>query len=151
MRIDSTEAVNIIRDQARLNLAEGFPSQLNPSVVPVIDMTPRFHKTCNVVENRTASGTIFTTATDVDTYITGATLSGAKAAASTGATLLISVVQDGITKSIVNIAGITLTAERDSIAHTFYPPIKVDRGSAVVCTAGGVWDAIRCTVQGFTV
>ena len=140
VHIQNTDAHNVIRQGAKLSLSEGYPTELQNTCVPVMDMTPNFHRKSNILigttQTTTAAFTVHTATADRDTYLTGATASiikNATADTATGAVLL-TVVQDTITKTIIALAVLTLTAQNQSIAIQFCNPIKIDRGSIVQMT-----------------
>lgn len=80
--------------------------------------------------NATAT-TIFTCSSTKDSYITHCSLSSIKDVTSTSTKSIITAVIDGATKEILEIAGITLTADSQAMACNFSTPIKVDRSSVI--------------------
>lgn len=137
MQIQNEEATRIIRDGAKLTLAEGFPQVLLPNVVPVMDMTPRFHRIVDLATSNssgsTSTLTLLTAASDKDTYITGCVLSYTKDATCDIANgrINFSAVVKGASKVIACLSCLTLTAQDKQIAVSFVPAIKIDRGTAV--------------------
>jgi len=132
MLIQNPVAAQVIRDQAKLTITEGFPQNLLANVQPVMDMTPRFHRTATAaISNSTGSGNsaVFTTSTNADTFITGATWGIVKDAtcdlASGGASL--TATQDGKSITLLTLPVLTLTAQSLIVSQVFNPPIKVDR------------------------
>jgi hypothetical protein len=138
MQIQNEEATRIIRDQAKLTLSEGFPQVLLPNVVPVMDMTPRFHKFANVLGSAgqivTGSLSAFTSHATYETYVTGLCANYSKDATCDIATGSISVIAviDGVSKQLARFSVVTLTAERENINITFRPAIKIDKNAAVL-------------------
>lgn len=151
MNIQNEEAIRIIRNGAKLTLSEGFPQVLLPNVVPVMDMTPRFHRVVNIVRNATSATTIYTVPSDKDFYLTYASLSAAQSAAGTGVSLSITVVIDGVARNLMDMATITLQACTESASNNFVPPVKVDRGSNIVLSASGSYDRLRGNISGYQV
>lgn len=138
-QVQNTEAINNIRAAARLSISEGFPQMLSPAIVPVLDMTPDFHKKSFVFSSSpttTGATTIYTTPTGKKTYLTGVMLDIVKNVTCDVATGVISVtaVIDGTTTTIVAVPVLTLTAERSDSEITFANPIAIDPGTAVSLT-----------------
>jgi len=137
MQIQNPDATEVIRNQAKLTIGDGWPSNLLPNVQPVMDMSPRFHRNINffVSNTRNTSGsTTSSTPADGDTFIVGCMLSVAKDATcdvATGTVAALQVQVSGVAQVILRIAGLTLTAERDSVVLMFDRPIKVDRNSTI--------------------
>lgn len=136
MDIQNNDAINIIKDQAKLAYADGWPSTLAPVVQPIIDMTPDFHRAgLSATASSGASGsvTVYTGVAGKKFFITGFLFSISKDAtcdiASGNPT--ISYTQGGIAKTLCGIAVITLTAERDSIHAQLAVPIPIDTGTSI--------------------
>lgn len=112
------------------------PNQTSDKVVLTYDYSNA--KYCDIVRRAAAvnstSGTIYTTSTDEDFYLCGASLSVIKDATSTSIASQIRVIIGGGTYQILDIAGITLTAATGSQTITFNPPLKIDRGSSILVT-----------------
>jgi len=144
VQIQNADAINAIRDGARLSLSEGFPTNLLPNIQPVLDMTPHFHKKCNVIKslldrNTTATGvTIYSVPAGRKFYICAISLCGSINATSDSTNAFISATIDGIATVIYQMSKLTLTTT--SVANTtpslFYPvPIVVDGGTNVTFTS----------------
>lgn len=151
MQIQNADATRIIRDGAKLTLSEGFPQVLLPNVVPVMDMTPRFHRVVNIVRNGTSASTIYAVPSDRDFYLTYASLSAAQAATGTGVSISITVVIDGVTRNLMDIATVSLQACTENVFNSFMPPVKIDRGSNIVLSASGSYDRLRGNIAGYQV
>jgi len=161
MLIHNAEVGEIVREQARLNIAEGWPQNLLPNVQPVLDITPDFHKKINLVKTLDSSGsgsaTVFTTATDVDTYITGIQFSFIKDATCDAANTSdpgITVTIGGLAVQICKLAMLTLTAQSQAIYMPLTIPVKVDRGTNVAITSVSytAGTLVRATsIHGYTV
>lgn len=137
--IQNTEVIQSVREAARLSLSEGFPTQLQGNIVPVVDVTPDFHKKSIISSSSpttTGATTILTTDAERFTYITAVQLGLVKNATCDVATGVIAVtgVIDGTTTTIAAIPVLTLTAERADIQIQFREPIKLDRNTAVSLT-----------------
>jgi len=137
MLIQNSYATQVIRDQAKLTLSEGFPQNLLPNVQPVIDMTPRFHRRADLLKaaSRTTSGsaTIFQTDAGKDTYITGLIFSVTKDSTCDMATgsVSLSCTVGGIAQTLCTLSVVTLTAQDKEIAIEFPVPIKIDPSTNV--------------------
>ena len=137
--IQNAEAIKIIRDECRLSISEGFPQVLGGTVLPVIDMSPVFHRkpfTVNANPVSTGAVTIYTTVAGEDVYISGIQLGFVQNVTSSAATGQISVtaVIDGTTVPLVSIPVLTLTAMSENTYVQFANPIKVDVATAIVLT-----------------
>lgn len=139
-QIQNVEAVNIIRDQAMLAIADGFPQTLQNTVVPVMDMTPSNHYLTQVKSNLTSSNTatIHTTDANKKTLLFGFTFSISKDATSDAATgsATISAVLAGVNTPICRIPYITTTSERQIVSVILQNPILVDKNSAITVSRG---------------
>lgn len=82
-----------------------------------------------------SSEVIMTTDSVKDTYISSVTLGVIKDTTATSTLSAITCVIRGVTKTLVSIPGITLTAQSEMVSASFSPPIKVDRSSAITMTA----------------
>jgi len=138
MQIQNEDATRIIREQAKLTLSEGFPQVLLPNVVPVMDMTPRFHRRTNIIKDSgttaNSNPTIYTVPAKKILYVTGARLAFVKSAdcdCGTGFNL-ISCPVDGASVTLISLPVLALTQERDSGQITFDNPIKLTAGTAIL-------------------
>ena len=145
MQIQNENASSIIREEAKLTLAEGWPQVLLPNVVPVMDMTPSFHQLTTIIKDSTTSAntnpTIYTVPAKKVFYLTALKLSYRKDAtcdASSGQQVITATI-DGSTVVICGLASITLTAESESIYQNFQRPIRLKAGSAIVSGRSGAF------------
>lgn len=156
--VDSSDMMTELRKAAKLGF-EPVDVKIS-SFSPSIEVNPKLVKEANIVSNltRTASGagTMFTTATGKETYITSATLSIIKDAACDAATgeITLYCAIDGTTIRLLTLPCLTLTAQSATVSMAFPRPIKVDEGAAlglasVTFTAGNL---VRSAgVTGFTI
>ena len=137
--IQNAEVIKQILTDTYINpLKEKVPNQLASKIVPVLSVNP--FRVANIVRYGNASGTIYTTPTDTDFFLTGFNMS-----ALTGSCIL-SIIIDGATVTLARIeAGAGLIT---ATANNFPFPIKLDRGSNIVMGAalGG-----NITIIGYTV
>ena len=140
MQVQNPEATQIIRDQAKLTVAEGFPQNLSSSIVPVMDMTPRFHRNeTSFANGYTTSGNISlaTSGQGKRFYITGYQIGIIKDATCDLASgdILVSYTQEGVSsRRLARIPTLTLTAQQISINHTLRNPILIDENSSITMT-----------------
>lgn len=160
--IYNTDLFKEIKDGAKIQqLTDAIPTQLQGTVVPVMEVNPKLLRRTNFIKsvNRTTSGnaTLFTTSSDVDTFITAVQLAFIQDATCDGAIgtpARLSVVIGGVSTVIIDLPALTLTACADATAVTFPHPLKIDRGSTMTL-GGSTYTAglkVRvATVYGFTV
>lgn len=156
MLIQNQDAAQIIRDQAKLTLSEGFPQNLLPNVQPVMDMTPRFHRTITTYASGVSTSgaqTVYTAVTGKRLYIVGVFLGVVKDATNDMATGAVTVTANvgGSSKTLAAIPVLTLTAQDQNSYVSFERPIVVDRGANVSTSATFTAGAMRrnVTIYGY--
>lgn len=137
MQIQNPFATEIIRREAGLTLAEGFPQNLTTNVVPVMDMTPSNHPVIFVANNNnngTGSGTIVQTKQGVRFRVKGIIAQILKDSACDVADGAVQwqIVQNGVQISICSIPIHTLTEQSVSIAMNFGYGIECDVNTSIV-------------------
>jgi hypothetical protein len=133
-----------------LNLKAGdFMSEEIDGPVGVIELNKPVIRIIKSLTATSGTGTIFTSASDKDTYLSCIVLSASKTAAESGTTASITCVLDGVTSTIAVIASVTLTADLQTIVVPLPVPIKVDRNTVVAYNIGGTWINIRCSVMAY--
>jgi len=135
--------------------SQGMKNQLpiKEEVTPVLEV----HKFSFIVKSlskaTTGAGTIYTTPTDQDFYLTSATMVLTKNAACDSTYLYMGVKPDGEVTSIplLILAGQTTTAESMQIANTYPYPIKLNRGQTIAIVPTFTAGAQTCygTITGF--
>lgn len=131
------DLVNTIIDRLKMNpVTDNIPRSVIPTIQPVFEID---QKKCTFARNGRASNatstTIMTTSSSMDTYLCGGSVSVAKDVSSTStATNLLVTLADGTAASIVEIVGITLTAQENCITTNFNPPLKLARNTIVAIT-----------------
>lgn len=158
MQIQNQDATQIIRDQAKLTLSEGFPQNLLPNVQPVMDMTPDFHHDVNTFSSaNSGSGSItaYSGAAGKQLAITGVQISYVKDATCDVATGSMSVVatKGGISRTIAAIAFLTLTAQHGSVSVAFERPFICDPATNITQSNTFTVGSMRrvVTVQGYEI
>ena len=134
--IDNTDTKKEMNDAMRGNAVSNIaPTKINDSVQPVININPKDYRRCNIIKRASAlnstSATIYTTPTDKDFYLVGATLSLIKDATSTSTYSALDVTINGARGEIIYIPTITLTAETQSLSISLPFPILVDRNTTI--------------------
>lgn len=101
-------------------------AEINPALVRRVDFVKSTGQT------NTTGGTIMTTASGVDTYLTGCFLAVNKdvSSASTDSSIKI-FLQDGSNPVLIRIPGITLTAQTDNVIINFSPAIRLAAGTII--------------------
>jgi len=136
IKIQNADAIQAIRAGAKLSISEGFPQELTGQALPVMDMTPNFHRFANIVRSvqATTSGTstLYTTPTDKDFYLTAASLNYEKDVVNDSLLVYLSVVIDGATNNVLRIGKLGTTASKGESSIALSPPIKLDRGSQIL-------------------
>ena len=150
MLVQNPDATEAIRSSGNLTLSEGYPQNMRGDIKAVMDMTPRTHRFNNVIASA-ASGTIYTTPTDRDFFLTGIDISGSKAVGDSGTVLSLLVNIDGIARTVSIIQKQTVTAESTDKSVQFAVPFKLTRGSVVTYTLTGTWTITQAIVMGYTV
>jgi len=133
MQIQNARAGEIIRDQAGLTLAEGFPQNLSSSIVPVMDMTPRFHRTIKIARqtSTTTSATVFSSSDKKRTFICGVQLTYSKDASNLSNQIDLRVAVDSVSTRIIEIAVTPSTAQNGSLYIQFPEPLLIDKNASV--------------------
>lgn len=139
MQVQNPEATQVIRDQAKLTLAEGFPQSLSSQIIPVIDMSPDFHKNLSSFvngSNATGNSVLYTGTSGKKLCIVSAAIAVAKDATCDLATgpIQITYVQGGVTKTLIALPNLTLTAQQMETSISLIRPIICDAGTNVACT-----------------
>lgn len=134
-QVQNSDAIKAIRDGARLSISEGFPQMLSNTIVPVMDMTPDFHRRATISKNSIGTTTgaisVYTTAANKDFYLTGLNMSFIKDVICDTAGMSLTVTTEGINKTIFGFPTITLTAQTANLSHDFTVPIKIDPNTVI--------------------
>lgn len=124
---------SIVQDALRIfnTKSDNLSDDLGLNIIPVIPVTPCARVVGNAAATNATSATILTTPTGRDFYLTGAALSMIKDVTSTSNSSTIRCVINGVTVIILDIAGITLTAQSATQTVVFNPPLKIDAGTNI--------------------
>lgn len=138
-----------IQDTLKLNpLTDAVPKAIVPTIQPTFEVHRKVSdQVSGLIATSTGVQTLLTASATKDTYITGATLSIIKDStcdmASGAVTITCVPNASGVSKNLVGIAILTLTAQADSISIAFPTPIKIARGSIV--TMPGAFTVGACS------
>jgi len=138
--IYNTDLTKAIAREAGVQTArDNIPSQIAEKVVPVIDVTPRQNRVCDIVRlgacSNATSATIYTTPADRDFYLVGASISVIKDITSTSTTSNLRVTINGVAQSLLSISTATLTIQTAQNSISLPVPIKCDRNSTITLTS----------------
>jgi hypothetical protein len=162
VRINNQDVMNKLAKNANIQIAqERAPNELAEKIVPTFETNPQLLKE-NIIlgstnKTSTGAGTIFTTDAQRETYITSIKYSYVKSATcdvATGAVATLTCVIDGVSKSLLSLVGLTLTAEKDTVVLNFTYPLKIDKNSIVAFgsesfTAGTLMR--YCSILGYVI
>lgn len=149
--INSQEMKKAFSDSTKTQLSEQ-PNQVdNRMVIPIVDITPIKHKYANVLKRQQGATTVtlHTTPTTGDFYLTSLCLSMIKDNTSTSVSSSIEVTVGGVAINIVEIRGVTLTAQSDTIVMSFPIPIKCDRNTTIRMVHNAAVAASAACIQGY--
>jgi len=124
---------------------DALSDDVMPNIQPVITLTP----VARILKSA-GSGTLYTTPSDKDFYLTGFSASFSKAVTDTGTSLTLTCFTEGVSVPLIRLAGVTLTVERDTVAVDLSIPIKVDRGTAIASGASGTFSSTAFCIRGYT-
>lgn len=125
-----------LRDGAKLPNTEANPTRLADSVIPVLDVTPAFHRTINsvgVASSTSGDVTVLTSSSTRKTFIVACSLGIAKDATADDSTGVLTLTSRGSMGSmrLLGIPKITLTALSQNISITFPQPIEINKSQTV--------------------
>lgn len=134
-----------------------IPKLLAKEIIPTIEINPILSKFCDIVRNasitNTTQATIFTTPDDpqISFFLIACSLSVIKDVLSTSTLTQIDIVVDGANRQVLNISGITLTAQNSTISIVLPHPLKIDRNTSITLNNGTAIANIRAdaSIVGF--
>lgn len=133
-QITNKDAIKALIDGAQLPIQD-FPNRLASSVVPVLDITPDFHRKINIVRTggsaTTGDTTIYTTPATRDFYLCSCFITSSDTATSDNTSILIFATIDGVERAILRHIKLTLVADNNTSTISFPNPIKIDRGTVM--------------------
>lgn len=137
-KIEKREVIQKLIDGLRLDVGlERIPMVVMDRVVPTFDIGE--DKDINIVSSgssaSTGTVTVFTTPTDQDFYLFGASLSYDKDATADNTIIqMIATPRGKAAANIMNVLNITTTARQDSLVVAFERGILLDRNSTITLT-----------------
>jgi hypothetical protein len=119
-------------------------------ITPTIEIRPRLNFFLQDQTSLTTK-TIFTTATDKDTYVTNLTLGVIKDVTSTSAFSRLLATVGGVVQALARIPSQTLTPQSEIVSINFNYPLKLDRGTSIQITNSTDVANISCsaTIAGY--
>lgn len=136
-----------------LNLKGESTNEIEDVIVPIIPIQRRADIVRTLTKTSTGGSLVFTTAADKDTYITAVSLNYSADNASDGVKISLSGTVDGVSREILTLCKITLTAANHTCSLCFTNPIRLDRNTSVTLTHAFTVGTERscCNVIGYTV
>jgi len=138
VQIQNTDAIKLIRDNARLSISEGFPQDLGKTVVPVMDMTPNLQRFVNFLRNTvkttTGTSTIFTLLEKTLLYGVYMNLTADGANDGVSAAITVTMAGEGIGRTVLQLQKQMLTAGTVQQYVSFPVPIELQKGSSITHT-----------------
>ena len=157
-KIQRSDEINRIREGLMLDPSrENIPTSTTEKVQVVFD--PQLRRVCDIVKSVTTAVTgnvtIFTTPSDKNFYLNSATLTRAKNGTLDDGTevVAINVTVNGLSSSIIQLAGLGLTAANQNGSVSFPIPLLVDRNTAITISGSNFSDGAQMragTITGFT-
>lgn len=153
--IDNTQTKKEIEDAIRGNSVSNLaPSKVSDNVQLVCNVNPKDYRRVNIVARQGGSGTVYTTPTDKEFYLTDTHLAGTVSAASTSATQTITITPLGQAAVICNSLYLRTLITNDATSgvsnFSFSKPILLARGSAITYAQANC-NAQDCVIFGYTV
>jgi len=137
----------------RFKTGNRLGNEVGEVLVPVVIVEPTENIVRQASANNTTAGTIFTTPTTRDFYITSATISFIKDATNTSLTTSITVVIDGATQNLLILPQFATTAGQGSVSCSYLKGIKIDRGTTINInnSVGDANISSRGMITGYTI
>jgi len=138
--IHNSDLTKALIDGAKLQTSsDRVPAELAEKVVPVMEVNPKLLRRAEVCSvgaaTNATSGTVYTIPADKEFYCTASSMSVIKDASSTSVfSSMIATGMDGQTITLLTIPSITLTAQSESEALSFVPPLKIKPGTTIALT-----------------
>jgi len=159
VKIYNSEVTRGLAKNARIaESKDKVPDELAEKIVPTLETNPALLRRCNIVRSgvtTAANSVVYTTPTDRDFFLVGATLSMSKEAAdsNTNVSLVLTPYYNyGTTFSmaLLYITGATLTASHDNQSLSLPTPLLLARGSTITITKVAGNSNCAATIVGYT-
>lgn len=142
--IKNSDTIKRLLEDAGIQTSiEDVPRELARKILPVLISNPE--RSCNIIRNKTTSGTIYTTPTDRDFYLTDCFITNMDNAGNFIDD--ITVVIDGATQVICSCCGTAGIA--NSTTLNFTVPVKIDRGTNITSVKNTILSSFG--IAGYTV
>lgn len=141
----------------RLQGIQGVPKEIIDKIQPVMEVNPKLLRVCNFVRHvsssATGTSTVISATSSFDVYITSINLNVAYDSAADSTTTYLIATVDGVSRTLIEIMKVTLTAQDRGVSLTFPIPLKIDRNTAVSLTKTFTVGTgkVACCIVGFTV
>ncbi len=154
--IDNTQTKKEIEDAIRGNSVSNLaPSKVIDSIQPVINVNPKDYRRVNIIKSTAVAGTVYTTPSNKDFYLTNTHLSASTNQASQTGTVSISVLPKGETSTIIInairlLTTVILDSDHSEIFESFERPILLERNSTITLAITNT-TAARAIIFGYEV
>lgn len=127
-------------------------SSFNPTIQPIVDIRDRANIVRSNTRSTTGTGTILTTPSDKDFYLTTLSFSATADATADNTVYSIATTIEGAARNILQLVKTSLTAYENVATITFSPPIKIDRNVTITLGSTFTVGTSNCaaTLTGFT-
>lgn len=158
-QIHNTELFKEIRDGIKLQqLSDVVPSQLADKVVPVMEVNPKLLRVMNIFREASKATTgvasnVYTTPAIAEFYLCGVTLAHQSDVVADNTDIRVTANIDGVSRVLIKIPKINITAKSDFVTVIFPMPIKIDKAASI--NYGSTFSVGVCTMTvsifGYTV
>jgi hypothetical protein len=154
--IDQTQTKKEIEDAIRGNSVSNIaPTKVNDDVQLVLNVNPKDYRRVNVVKSAT-SGTIYTTPSTKEFYLTGAYLSAQSTTVGSNWFRLAVTPFSENTSTIIAQVPVEVTVAISGASEEVYLdfsscPIRLANSSNIATSTGGTLSVSRCCIFGYTV
>lgn len=153
--IHNSELSQELQDAAKIQVSrDKIPSEIAEKVIPVVEVNPRLtRKITHVLAGTNSVGgntLIYTVPTGKRFLIQACNLSYIKDAAATAALYWIQITIRGVTRYLIRIPSITLTADKAQLSQSFPAPIELFAGDtiSVYCDAFHTVQTMHANIYG---
>ena len=131
----NTRVTQEIKGGLGLSEITGYPRKVADAIIPVLPVNKKY---CNIVKSADATGTLYTTPADKDFYLIAANISAEGSAGADGRTH-ITVTVGGVATQILNTYVDSAVGTQNTATNnlSLSVPLKIDRGTAIICTVVG--------------
>jgi hypothetical protein len=149
----SKEVVDKISDELKIQPALLLPREIAKQIQLTYNVNPLRPSTIlrSTALTSTGVGTIFTTPSDRDFFLTAATMSIQCDSTATTTAYSMKMFVEGVSKALISISKITLTTTSKELAICLKFPLKLDRGTTITLnqTFGAGVSVMSGTITGY--